>query len=168
MKEIIIKVPDNCELKQDGNTYTIVEKEKKITYEDVARSLFSKNYFFIGGRGNIEGNSYILNNNATDLTNCTSQKQAKKLLAINKFMNVAKYLNGDWQPDWNNYDEHKYYIYYVNHYLGIRINDNSNLRIDGNISDQNAFVYFKSVKLAQQAIEILGEDTIKLAFCTDY
>lgn len=29
MKEITIKVPDNCELKQDGNTYTIVEKKKK-------------------------------------------------------------------------------------------------------------------------------------------
>ena len=29
MKEITIKVPDNCELKQDGNTYTIIEKEKK-------------------------------------------------------------------------------------------------------------------------------------------
>lgn len=29
MKEITIRVPDNCELKRDGNTYTIVEKEKK-------------------------------------------------------------------------------------------------------------------------------------------
>ena len=40
MKEITITVPDNCELRQDGNTYTIVEKEKKLTYEDVAKELF--------------------------------------------------------------------------------------------------------------------------------
>lgn len=30
MKQITITVPDNYELKQNGNTYTIVEKEKII------------------------------------------------------------------------------------------------------------------------------------------
>ena len=43
MKQIIIEVPDNCELKQDGNIYTIVEKEKKLTYDDIAKELFEEN-----------------------------------------------------------------------------------------------------------------------------
>lgn len=42
MKQITIKVPDNCELKQDGNTYIIVEKEKKLTYKDIAEKLFTE------------------------------------------------------------------------------------------------------------------------------
>ena len=45
MKQITITVPDNCELKQDGNTYTIVEKEKKLTYDDIAKELFGNNRF---------------------------------------------------------------------------------------------------------------------------
>ena len=28
--------------------------------------------------------------------------------------------------------------------------------------------YFKSIELARKAMEILGEETIKLALCTDY
>jgi hypothetical protein len=32
----------------------------------------------------------------------------------------------------------------------------------------NNDIYFKSKELAQQAIEILGEETIKLALCTNY
>ena len=45
MKEITIKVPDNCELKQDGNTYTIIEKEKKPAWseeDDYILNLVSK------------------------------------------------------------------------------------------------------------------------------
>ena len=161
MKQITITVPDNCELKQDGNTYTIVEKEKKLTYEDVARELFPKGYthYFIDTGGfiiesdNVE--SFIEKSN-----NTTSKKQAGKLLAINKLMNVAKYLNGDWQPDWNDEEEGKYYIS-LDHII-------NSLFIDCMGLFQNNDVYFKSEEVANQAIDILGEETIKLALCTDY
>ena len=158
MKQITIKVPDNYELKQDGNTYTIVGKEKKLTYRGVAAKLFFDEdcTVYINSIGKvIAGGTYYENSN-----NCTSVKQAEKLLAINKLMNVAKYLNGDWQPDWHDYKECKYYIYYDN--------SHSKLRIECNSSYQNNFVYFKLVKFAKQGIEILGEETIKLALCTDY
>ena len=159
MKQITITVPDNCELKQNGNTYTIVEKEKKLTYNDVAEKLFGsrKDIHYIGEYGEIFKTKA---KRIYDLNNCTSEKQAKKLLAINKLMNVAKYLNGDWQPDWNDAEECKHYIS-LEHV-------NNNLSIDCTMLFQENDVYFKSEELAQQAIEILGEETIKLALCTDY
>lgn len=36
-----------------------------------------------------------------------------KILAISRLMNIAKYYNGDWKPDyWSNIDKYKYYIIY--------------------------------------------------------
>lgn len=164
MKQITITVPDNCELKQDGNTYTVVEKEK-LTYEDVARELFyNKSGFYITAKGYIYSTDSFGNTSCKDATNCTSPKQAEKLLAINKLMNVAKYLNGDWQPDWqpdwNNGEEDKYYIQIET------LTDE--LHIDSTNLFNRSIVYFKSRKLANKAIEILGEETIRLALCTDY
>ena len=156
MKEITITVPDNCELKQDGNTYTVVEKEKKLTYEDVAKELFKGGQaYYVCSSGLVATAHCSLNSPV----NCVSMVQAEKLLAINKLMNVAKYLNGDWQPDWHN-GEDKYYIS-IEH-----INDE--LFIDFTGEFQESSIYFKSEELAQQAIGILGEETIKLALCTDY
>ena len=158
-QKITITVPDNCELKQDGNTYTIVEKEKKLTYEDIVEKLFGvKTVYWINKFGGIDftdtvGDSYLPNAN-----NASTKKQLEKLLAINKLMNVAKYLNGDWQPDWNNEEEGKFYIENVS----------KNLNIDCTGLFNSDIVYFKSEELAEQAIEILGEKTIKLALCTDY
>lgn len=158
MKQITITFPDNCELKQDGNTYTIVEKEKKLTYEYIAKELFAnKPCFYVATNGEIgeatKLNSYV----AEQLNNSTSKKQAEKLLAINKLMNVAKYLNDGWQPGWDYIHEDKYFI---------AINSNE-IYIEETLINYSA-VYFKSKELAQQAIEILGEETIKLALCTDY
>ena len=158
MKQITITVPDNCELKQDGNTYTIVEKEKKLTYGDIARELFNNCCCYIDSNGRIK-DVKNLSASPNDLTNCVTRKQAKKLLAINKLMNVAKYLNDGWQPDWNTI-ERKWYIYFSVTYR--------NIKILQTMKTQNCTIYFKSEELAQQAIEILGEETIKLALCTDY
>ena len=77
-------------------------------------------------------------------------------------MNVAKYLNGDWQPDWNNKDgyEYKYYLF---------IDYPSNkIKIEHLVSCCPNDIYFKSEEFAQQAVDILGEETIRLALCTDW
>ena len=85
MKQITIEVPDNCELKQDGNTYTIVEKEKKLTYEDILKELFyNKSGYYINDRGDIYYNSSFSNVSFKDPNNYTSEQQAKKILALNK------------------------------------------------------------------------------------
>lgn len=75
-------------------------------------------------------------------------------------MNVAKYLNKDWQPNWDNYEESKYYL---------RWNPaNNELEVNKALIVYSDIVYFKSEELAQQAIDILGKETIKLALCTDW
>lgn len=76
-------------------------------------------------------------------------------------MNVAKYLNGDWQPNWYNDKEYKYWI-------GIEECYNKELYINYSSSYSFSIVYFKSKEFAQQAIDVLGEETIKLALCTDW
>lgn len=101
-----------------------------------------------------EAKEYVLDPNI-----CTSKKQAEKLIAINKLMNVAKYLNGDWCPNWNEGNP-KYFIS-IDHYKNI-------IAVDCNIDYAYNTIYFKSKELAQQAIEILGEETIKTALSTDW
>lgn len=73
-------------------------------------------------------------------------------------MNVAKYLNDDWQPNMCDATKNNYYI---------MIQDNQIMV--ANVSLMTCLdVYFKSRELAEKAIEILGEETIRLALCTDY
>ena len=85
-----------------------------LTYEDVARELFGKGCFQFAdddGETYFEGHA-----NSQFFLNFTSPKQAEKLIAIHKLLNVAKYLNknedgSDWVPDWGNEYEDKFYIY---------------------------------------------------------
>lgn len=147
---------------------------KPLTYEDVAEELFdSTDTFYISDVGSIilaEGGRLIYDKYKLP-NNSTSRQQAEKLLAINKLLNVAKYLNGDWKPDWENNEEEKWTIRLV-------WNENNKPVIkvgfyfgtaDGTIGHcNNTFVYFRTKELAEQAIQILGEETIRLALSTDY
>ena len=56
------------------------------------------------------------------------ENNASKLVALSRLMNIAKYYNGDWEPNWNSREEAKYYIYY-NHKEG-RYKVNSTARIN--------------------------------------
>lgn len=137
-----------------------LNKPKKLTYEDVAKSLF----FGKLGVNYASSRAYEYScacSSYNDYNNCTSEKQARKLLAINKLMNVAKYLNGsDWKQDWTNTIERKYYIYIAANEDKIKF-ESSNILL-------RECTYFKSKELAQEAVSILGEDTIKLALSTDW
>lgn len=161
INEIKIDVPEGTEAYLENNTIKFRPIEKKLTYRDIAKELFKdKKTYYIDAFCNIRAiNDADIN--CYDVNNCTSEKQAQKLLAINKLMNVAKYLNGDWQPNWNNDKEYKYYIYLKSCY-------NYDASIDCSCSYTYSIVHFKSEELAQQAIDILGKETIKLALCTDW
>ncbi len=149
--------PEGMKAYQEGNEIKFRPIENKVTYESVAKALFEgKDVWRIG---DLVINKYNRTGYWNYLTNCISEKQAQKLLAINKLMNVAKYLNGDWKPDWEDYNgEFKYYIQLYHKLLNISYTTHYN----------GSFVYFKSEELARQAIDILGEETIKLALCTDW
>ena len=101
MENIKIDIPQGYEIDLENSNLSTgkISFKEKLTYENIAKSLFmnNKTYYidtlgdiFICNSGTIYYNSKI---------NCTSEKQAKKLLAINQLMNVAKYLNGNWEPD---------------------------------------------------------------------
>ena len=77
-------------------------------------------------------------------------------------MNVAKYLNKGQQPNWNSGDDSKYYIC-------IDATDLISIERVGTVLNSNpgSIVYFSDYSLAQQAIDILGEATIRLALSTD-
>lgn len=166
INEIKIDVPEGMEAYIENNIIKFKSIKKKLNYKDIAKKLFyNKEVYYLYPSVANESNNIISVRMANidficDLVNCTSKKQAQKLLAINQLMNVAKYLNEGWQPDWTNSNEKKYFIYC---YPIARKLDIKTATI--HMSD---IVYFKSVELAQQAIDILKEDTIILALSTNW
>lgn len=153
-----IIAPEGMEYYIENDEVKFRPISKKLTYDDIAKELFNDKYTY-----SFCSNGEIINTYRyfAYVDNCTSEKQAKKLLAINQLMNVAKYLNKDWEPNWKNDKEYKYWI-------GVKECYNKELYIEHSSSYAFGIVYFKSAELTQQAIDILGEETIRLALCTDY
>lgn len=158
-KEMKIVPPEGYEVDKENSTFDCIKFKpikKTLTYEDVTMKLFfGKRFFFItsySGIGKSEGESKIV---ALDGNNCTSYNQAQKLLAINKLMNVAKYLNGeDWRPDRS---KESYFIAIVDGNIKVFVSYPTDLNI-----------HFKNGELAKQAIDILGEETIRLALYNNW
>ena len=74
----------------------------------------------------------------------TNIHNVRKLSAIDKFINIGKYYNKDWNPDWNNSDEHKYYIVLNNH---------SRYVVDYSCNLNYNIIYFKNRKDAQAVVD---------------
>lgn len=154
--------PKGMECYLDGSEikFKPIETEPEIScYTDVARELFKKKRgFYLTSQGTVNRALAFTGTGYLSLSNCTSQKQGKKVLAINALLNVAKYLNDGWVPNWSDSNENKYLIF---------INTFNCIDIDWSMSNRN-IVYFKTEKLARKAIGILGEDIIRTAVSTDY
>jgi hypothetical protein len=153
-KELKIEIPKGYEIDKENSTFEkIVFKkvEEKLTYEKIANKLFQyKEHYYMDSNSNIMKSSLCWK-----YPNVAPTKhQLQRLLAINKLMNVAHYLNDGWEPDWNDNEQEKFYIYYSN--------VSKTIEIDYNCVCNSGEVYFKSRELAGQAIKILGEETIKL------
>lgn len=129
---------------------------KPITYDDINKKLFlNKKIFFILGKYIDSGTAH--DENYDDLDNCTSEAQAKRMAAFNKLQNIAKYLNGDWNPDFEgdheNWDITKDGDTYTPMYTKV-------------LNKANA--YFKSADLAYEAIRLMGEESLNDLFSTDW
>lgn len=157
-KEFKIQVPEGYEIDKENSTFECIKFKpikKKLTYEDVARVLFEdKEICYINAvgyltKGKVE--EYVLDPNI-----CTSKKQAEKLIAINKLMNVAKYLNMRSKPNNGN----RYYFSINGGKLTISF-------ADMEFFDLGA-IYFNTKEDSEKAEEILGEETIKTALSTDW
>lgn len=153
-KEIIIAVPEGYEIDRENSTFECIKfKKKALTYEDVARTLFQgkKTKFFTASGTIAEG---VMHAEYEYPSNVANASQAERIYALNKLMNVAEYLN-EKNFNWDDRLQPKWYIYY-DHSADI-----FGLGCNSHIQSSNA--YFDSEEHAEQAIEILGKDTIKKA-----
>lgn len=131
-------------------------QKKPITYDDILKELYLGNIAYWIYEKNIESGIQT-DYNFKDSVNCTSVAQEKRMVAFNKLQNIAKYLNGDWKPDFDGDHENWYigkegdtflamYTKYVN----------------------KASVYFKSEGAANEAIRLMGEESLNDIFSTDW
>lgn len=154
-KVLEIEVPQGYEIDKENSTFEkIVFKkvEEKLTYEKIAEKLFKFNeHYYTNEDGRIMKSSigWLCPNVAP------TEHQLQRLLAINKLMNVAYYLNDGRKSDLNDWKQEKCFIYY----------DIKTKKIDFGVCRGviNGVICFNSRELAKQAIEILGEEQVKLA-----
>lgn len=165
-----LPIPDNLQvfISEDGKPMIrkkIEGDEKKtpdaaegkpITYDDICKELFfNKRTYWLGNKkiNYLYSDEY----NCNDLNNCTSIAQAKRVAAFIKLQNIAKYLNGDWKPDFDR-DYKNWYI--------CKKGDTFIALYD--MTMNKASVYFKNAGLANKAIEIMGKDSLNDLFSTDW
>lgn len=122
--KLTINIPIGMEIdveNSDLKAGVIMFKKKLINYNDVWSTIITKSV-------SSEVELFVKNQN--------------KLAAINKLMNIARYYNGDWKPDWKNSGEYKYNIMRTGAY-GITTSS---------IYNEGA-VYFKNKEDAQAVID---------------
>lgn len=123
--QLTIDIPEGMEIDLENSDLAkgIVKfKKKDITYEDILQS-------YATDFGGIRVPNHCID----------------KILAISQLMNIAKYYNGDWKPNWRSLMEPKYYIYY---------NTRSNIYGVANASSTNySNIYFRLDKDAQAVID---------------
>ena len=112
------KIPEGYIFDKDNSTENVIRFKpikKKITYQDVKEKLFPKSSpsFFLGHDGAIM-QAFNIQYLSRELLLSTSIQQLEQIRALNKLMNVAKYLNGDWEPDWHNSRETKWCLFFDN------------------------------------------------------
>lgn len=135
---------------------TDTEEGNTITYDDICKELYLTNKTYWLGNKKI-GSMPMSGTYYKDINNCTSEAQAKRLLAFNKLQNIAKYLNGDWRPNFC-YIEKKWAI----------VKEGESFIPKYNQLTNDASVYFKSEQLTNEAIRLMGEESLNDLFSTDW
>ena len=108
--QLTIDIPEGYEIDKENSTFECIKFKpikKYLTYKEIAEKLNKDTCFFIA-KGKIQSYSQYASYDNPGVAN--SYRQIEKILAINQLMNIAKYYNGDWKPDWNNKYELKYCI----------------------------------------------------------
>mgnify|MGYP004573843637 FL=1 len=122
--QLTIDIPEGMEIDLENSDLanTIIKfKTKSITYNDVYNEL-----------------------NDTNITVNTYFGNEIKLRALIKLMNIAKYYNNDWQPNWSNSKENKYCIKFDYH--------KDRFYVDYNNSIGAGDVFFKNSEDARAVI----------------
>lgn len=143
--QLTINIPEGYEIDKENSTFKCIKFKpikKYLTYKEVAEKLNKDTCFFIE-KGKIQSYAQYASYDNPGVAN--SYRQIEKILAINQLMNIAKYYNGDWKPDFNNKSTHKYVIQYG----GI---ENTHYNVDYDVCLNRCCVYFKNEKDAQEVI----------------
>lgn len=138
--QLTIEIPEGMEI--DMNTSDLLEgiikfRKKDVTYVDIEKAL------------NIE-DDYV------DTSIC--EPNVDKLRAIDKLMNIAKYYNGNWKPNWSKQGKYKYHIMYNNNDDTYAIKDNN-----GSYTLNN--IYFKN---KEDAITVINNPDFRNILDTIY
>lgn len=156
-KEVKIQIPEGYEIDREKSTFErIVFKKKGLTYKDVMKALLSgRKGYFIDYDGEILDSNYCPDKTA-EPNAATNRRQLEQILALNKLMNVAKYLNDMESTTSSRSGTSKYHLFYCK----------TRRKLDTLIQTTLLFAgpTFNSEALALQAIEILGEAEVKKAF----
>lgn len=127
-----------------------------ITYDEVLKELYyGKTAYWIGSTRI----SYAITNENSynDINNCASEAQCKRMVAFNKLQNIAKYLNKGWKPNFCIGDK-KWGI--------IKEEEGFSPKYIRMINDAN--IYFRDKDLANEAIRLMGEESLNDLFSTDW
>lgn len=118
--KLIIDIPKGMEIDTENTDEAkgviMLRKKKVITYEEIVKLGF-----------------------------CVSSEIGIKAQAIAQLINIAKYYNRDWKPDWNDYNESKNFIYYRY--------PNCEYAVDADCREVANIVYFKNRAAAQAVID---------------
>ena len=128
--QLTIDIPEGMEidLKNSDLAKGIVKfKKKDITYDDILQECPTN---FSGLR--------IRNH-------CIN-----KIIAISQLINIAKYYNGDWNPNWRSLEESKYYIIYNG--------GDDTYEVDYNSIYTNSNIYFKN---KEDAIAVINNPNFR-------
>ena len=167
-----LPIPDNLQvfISEDGKPMirkkiegdmnkTPDDKEgKPITYDDICKELFlDKNAYWVSNQNGISQEVQTLSH-YKDAVNCITPAQAKRYAAFNKLQNIAKYLNKGWKPNFTDGTQN---------WLISKIR-NEEYKAMFSYSDNCGIVCFKSKCLVNEAIRLMGKDSLNDLFSTDW
>lgn len=164
-------IPDNLQFFFDEDCKLMVRKKiegeekhangaeevKPITYDDILRGLYLNKKSFLIDSTDISS-AMTGENSYNDINNCTSEVQCRRTLAFNKLQNIAKYLNKGWKPNFKDGTQNWF----------ISKKRNEEYRAMFTYSDNTGIVFFKSECLVNEAIRLMGEDSLNDLFSTDW
>ena len=165
-----LPIPDNLQvfISEEGKTMirkkiegvkkptNDAEEDKPITYDDILKKLyFDKITYWVNSTYISSAKARELSYNA--INNCTTHAQAKRMIAFNKLMNIAKYLNDGWKPKFGG----EYTNWKIVKFEGI-------YKTQTDSWSNNECVYFKNEHLANEAIRLMGEESLNDLFSTDW
>ena len=123
--QLTIDIPEGMEIDLENSDLAkgIVKfKKKDITYDDILQA-------YATDFGGIRVPNHCID----------------KILAISQLMNIAKYYNGDWNPNWRSLMESKYYIYYSTR--------SNTYGVSNTPSTNYGNIYFRLYKYAKAVID---------------